>query len=211
MNEISTEVTMFFVEQLPIWISHYGYIAIFLLLMLGIVGLPVPDETLLILLGYLVLKGDLRFAPAFMTVLAGTICGITFSYTIGRTGGIALVKKHGVLLHVNDARLALVRQWFDRIGKWSLMLGYFIPGVRHMIAIVAGISGFRLSTFMRFAYTGALIWSAVFITAGYIIGKEWRRFSEAIHGFMLWAVLIVVVISAGYMFYRKSLNKNRRR
>jgi membrane protein DedA with SNARE-associated domain len=197
-----------FVEQLPIWISHYGYIAIFLLLMLGIVGLPVPDETLLTLLGYLILKGDLRFAPALMTALAGAICGISVSYTIGRTGGMALVKKHGIFLHVNDARLALVRQWFDRIGKWSLMLGYFIPGVRHIIAITAGISGLRLPTFMLFAYTGALIWSVVFITAGYIIGKEWRRFSEAMHGFILWTVLIIAIIIAGYVAYRNWLKKN---
>lgn len=191
------------VEQLPVWISHYGYVAIFLLLMLGIVGLPLPDETLLTLLGYLVLKGDLQMAPTFMTALTGAICGITVSYAIGRTGGMALVRKHGALLHLSDARLAIIRQWFDRIGKWSLIIGYFIPGVRHVIAIAAGTSGLRLSTFMLFAYAGAFLWSTVFITTGYIIGKEWRRLPEAMHGAILWAVLIIAVTGAGYALYRK--------
>jgi membrane protein DedA with SNARE-associated domain len=174
--------------------------------MFGIVGLPVPDETLLILLGYLVLKGDLQFVLTFMTALAGVFCGITISYFLGRTGGTFMVKRYGVLLHVTDAHLLLVRQWFDRIGKWSLMIGYFFPGLRHVIAIVAGASGLRLSSFMIFAYSGAFIWAAVFITSGYVIGKEWHQWSKTMHGLLLMAVMTVILMGAGYVIYRKWLN-----
>jgi membrane protein DedA with SNARE-associated domain len=177
--------------------------------MLGIVGLPVPDETLLTLLGYLVLKGDLQFFPTFVIALAGVLCGITVSYVLGRTGGIFVVRKYGTLLHVTDARLLLVRQWFDRIGKWSLMIGYFLPGVRHAIAIIAGASGLRLSSFMIFAYSGAIIWTAVFITTGYVIGKAWRQWSETMHGFLLMAVVTIIFIGAGYFIYRIWFNLKR--
>ena len=62
------------------WITHYGYAAIFLLLMLGIVGLPVPDEALLTFVGYLSFKGDLQFVASLLTAFLGTACGITVSY-----------------------------------------------------------------------------------------------------------------------------------
>lgn len=200
---------MFVVELLPIWISHYGYISIFLLLMLGIVGLPVPDETLLTIVGYLVLKGDLRFVPAFMTALGGVFCGITVSYLLGRKGAIFVVKRYGVLLHVNDARLLFVRQWFENIGKWSLMIGYFLPGFRHVIAMVAGTSGVRWSSFMIFAYSGAFIWTSVFITIGYVIGKEWHNWSKTMHELLLMVVMTIILVGAGYFVYRKWLNLQR--
>ena len=64
-------------QQVLAWITHYGYLAIFLLLVFGIVGLPVPDETLLTFTGYLVFKGHLSLPLAFATALAGSACGIT--------------------------------------------------------------------------------------------------------------------------------------
>lgn len=175
--------------------------------MFGIIGLPVPDETLLTLLGYLVLKGDLQFVPTFITALAGVFCGITVSYFLGRTGGIFVVKKYGVLLHVTDARLLLVRQWFERIGKWSLMIGFFLPGFRHVIAIVAGASGLRLLSFMIFAYSGAFIWAAVFITSGYIIGREWHQWSKTMHGFLLTAAITIAILVASHVLFRRWRNR----
>jgi membrane protein DedA with SNARE-associated domain len=61
------------------WITHYGYVAIFLLLMFGIVGLPVPDEALLTFVGYLSFKGDLQLVASLLTAFLGTACGITVS------------------------------------------------------------------------------------------------------------------------------------
>ena len=69
------------------WIGQYGYFGIFALLVLGIVGLPVPDETLLTLVGYLLYRGKLNLAPALAAVLLGSVCGITISYLLGRTTG----------------------------------------------------------------------------------------------------------------------------
>jgi membrane protein DedA with SNARE-associated domain len=181
--------------------------AIFLLLMLGIIGLPVPDEMLLTLVGFLVLKGDLHFAPALMTCLAGTSCGITVSFFLGRTGGNYVLKRYGYLFHLTEDRLNLVGQWFDRIGKWSLMIGYFLPGFRHVIAIVAGASGLRLPAFMLFAYSGALIWSAVFIAAGYVVGRGWHQWSKSMHGLLVIAAVAIAIFLAGRMLYRHWLNR----
>jgi membrane protein DedA with SNARE-associated domain len=78
-----------------IWITQYGYGAIFVLLMLGIVGLPVPDETLLTIAGYLVFKEKLAFLPTLLAAFLGSSCGMSVSYACGRGLGTYLIRKVG--------------------------------------------------------------------------------------------------------------------
>src|SRR5260370_16420295 len=81
-------------QQVLAWIAQYGYLAIFSLLVLGIVGLPVPDETLLTFSGYLVYQGHLSLPLAFLSAFAGSACGITLSYILGRTFGLKLIHRY---------------------------------------------------------------------------------------------------------------------
>ena len=138
------------------WVSTYGYAAVFSLLVLGIVGVPVPDEWLLVFSGYLVYKG--RFHPvwAIVSAFAGSACGISCSYTIGRTLGLGAIHHYGRWLHVRDEHIHKVHDWFARAGHWALFFGYFVPGVRHLTAIVAGASELEFGTFAAWAWTGAL-------------------------------------------------------
>ena len=69
------------------WITQYGYAGIFLLLMLGIVGLPVPDETLLTFVGYLSFQGKLALLPSVTAAFLGSSTGISVSYGVGRVAG----------------------------------------------------------------------------------------------------------------------------
>src|SRR5438270_7822033 len=90
-------------EQLVLaWITQYGYLAIFFLLVFGIVGLPVPDETLLTFTGYLVFTGHLLPLPAFLSALCGSACGITISYILGRTFGLQLIHRYGRYLRITE-------------------------------------------------------------------------------------------------------------
>jgi membrane protein DedA with SNARE-associated domain len=163
-------------EQLQVWIGEYGYVAIYVLLTLGIVGLPVPDETLLALTGFLVFRGKLQLAPAYLSALLGTVSGISLSYAIGRIGGRRLVRRFGRYLHVTPDRMTKAANWFSHRGRWSLLIGYFIPGVRHLIALVAGSTTTEFRTFALFAYSGATLWAAIFIGAGYSFGEGWAEF-----------------------------------
>ena len=157
------------------WVSTYGYVAIFGLLVLGVVGLPVPDEWLLVFSGYLIYSGRLQAAPTFAAALLGSVCGITLSYWIGRKVGLPLLhSQFGRLLHVSDQRIAQVHQWFDRIGHWLLFFGYYIPGVRHFTALVAGTSLLEFRSFAAYAYTGALGWVSIFLVLGYYFGENWQ-------------------------------------
>src|SRR5450432_2909905 len=122
------------------WITQYGYAAIFSLLVLGIVGLPVPDETLLTFTGYLVFTGHLSPVPAFLSACAGSASGITISYMLGRTFGLKLIHGYGKYVRITEEHIVKAHAWFARVGHWGLTFGYVIPGVSHLTAYAAGMS-----------------------------------------------------------------------
>lgn len=185
------------------WISTYGYAAIYLLLMLGIVGLPIPDETLLVFCGYLISKGHLNPVATFAVALAGSATGITVSYILGRTLGLGVIHRWGRYLHVTQERLDLVHRWFDRAGHWTLVFGYYFAGVRHFTAIVAGTSGLKPLSFALFAYCGATMWVTTFLTLGYHLGENWATIAAAVHHYVVIGSIVVIVASAGYWWYRR--------
>src|SRR5260370_7158655 len=117
-------------QQVLAWITQYGYIAIFSLLVLGIVGLPVPDETLLTFTGYLVYQGHLSLPLAFLSAFAGSASGITLSYILGPTFGLKLIHRYGRYLRITEDHLEKAHAWFRRPGHWSLPFPYFLPRLR---------------------------------------------------------------------------------
>ena len=185
------------------WIAQYGYLAIFSLLVLGIVGLPVPDETLLTFTGYLVFRGHLSLPLAFVSAFAGSICGVTLSYVLGRCFGIALIHRYGRYLRITQEHVEKAHAWFRRAGHWSLTIGYFIPGVRHFTAYAAGMSELEFPTFALFAYSGAALWAGTFIGLGYLLGERWQAVQRNIHHYLLGCTIAAVILAAGYLAWRK--------
>lgn len=193
------------------WIAHYGYAAIFGLLMLGIVGIPIPDETLLVFTGYLIYTHELEPLPAFASGFLGSICGISVSYALGRTLGLYLVTHLGHFLHVEPEKLDHVRTWYEHKGKYGLVIGYFIPGIRHLAAYVAGSSRLPLPVFATFAYFGGLLWSGSFITLGYFLGDEWQQMSASIHRYLLiGAGVATVALAVGFILWRRRHGEHHR-
>jgi membrane protein DedA with SNARE-associated domain len=189
-------------HQVIEWVARYGYAAIFCLLVLGIVGLPVPDETLLTFTGYLVFKGDLKLPPAFASAFLGSACGITLSYTLGRIFGIALIHRYGSRIHISEKEVNRAHAWFERVGRWGLMFGYFVPGVRHLTAYAAGMSRLETGQFALFAYSGALAWAATFLTLGYFLGERWQPISAAIERYASVLALAAVIAAGVFLFWR---------
>ncbi len=188
------------------WIARYGYLAIFVLLMLGIVGLPIPDETLLTFSGYLIFKNELALMPTMATAFLGGICGITASYVIGRRMRCYFVRTVGRILRIGPDDLDKVTVWYVRWGKYALLFGYFVPGVRHLMALVAGSSNLPLVIFMPFAYMGALIWSVTFLGLGYGLGETWAQGSATVHRVLAVAGGIVLTILIGLFVLRRRKN-----
>lgn len=187
------------------WVATYGYAMLFLLMMSGIIGLPVPDETLLVFSGALISSRHLQPAGAFLAALAGSWCGITVSYMIGRTAGLGVVHRYGKHLHITEERLAKIHEWFDRLGHWALFFGYFIAGVRHFTAIVAGTSGLRYPSFAAYAYSGGALWVATFLTLGYFVGEKWRQIAEVLHRDVLYGSVVLIAVAIVVFVLRKRM------
>ena len=192
------------------WIAQYGYFAIFLLLVCGIVGLPVPDETLLTFTGYLVFKGNLSLPLAYAAALGGSLSGITISYTLGRTFGMKLIHRYGRYIHITEDRVDKAHAWFARVGHWGLTFGYFVPGFRHLSAFAAGMSNLDAPQFALFAYSGGCLWVASFLGLGYFLGDRWQTVGKNVeHYFAVGAILLVILVAAYFLW--RSLRARRSR
>jgi membrane protein DedA with SNARE-associated domain len=188
------------------WISQHGYVEIFSLLVFGIIGLPVPDEWLLTFSGYLIYKQTLRAIPTFGAAFLGSACGITVSYGLGRIFDNYVLLKYGRFFHLTPERLARVHSWYERRGRWTLLVGYFIPGVRHLTGYAAGVSELTFANFAIFAYTGAFCWAAIFLTLGYLLGDQWDRVLRSFHEtklLMIGLAILGILAYAGFVYFRR--------
>ena len=190
-------------QQVLAWITQYGYLAIFLLLVFGIVGLPVPDETLLTFTGYLIFKKHLVLPMAFATALAGSISGITISYWLGRTFGLALIHRYGRYIHITEDHIKKAHAWFERVGRWGLTFGYFVPAVRHFTAYAAGMSELEPHYFALFAYSGAVLWVSTFLSIGYFLGERWQAVQENVHEVLLIGSAAAAIVIVGYVIWKR--------
>jgi len=183
-------------------VVSYGYFGIFGALVIGIFGAPVPDELLLTYAGYLSFKGEMQLHLAIVTAFLGSVCGITLSYGVGRSFGLYLFEKYGRYLHLTPERLGKAHDWFGRYGKWTLLAGYFVPGVRHLVACLAGTSRLGFSSFALFAYAGGLLWTSSYVIFGYYMGKDWSRLSEELHRHLLLGSVVVITAIVGWLIFR---------
>ena len=190
-------------SQIIAWITQYGYLAIFVLLIFGIVGLPIPDETLLTFTGYLIYRRELSMPLAFAAAVAGSASGMTISYALGRSFGLALLHRFGKHVHLTPERLARAHAWFERIGHWALTVGYFIPGVRHLTAYAAGMTEVAPHQFALFAYSGTVLWVTAFLSLGYFLGERWKVVELHVERYLVGLSIALAVLLGGYWIWRK--------
>ncbi|ASS76271.1 hypothetical protein CIG75_15850 [Tumebacillus algifaecis] len=175
-------------------LDQYGYVGLFGLLMLGIVGLPLPDETLLTFTGYQIAQGRMHFAGALLAAFLGSSLGITLSFLIGRLLGKSVVARFGRFLHLTEERLLRVEHYMERFGGLALFFGYFVPGVRHLTALSAGVGQMKFRIFAPFAYLGALFWTVTFLLIGQLFSNQLNHLERMLYPYRFW-VLVVVVVS----------------
>jgi membrane protein DedA with SNARE-associated domain len=180
-------------HALLLTITKYSYFGIFVALGLGILGFPIPDETLIAFTGFLVYEGKLNYLYAFAVCFTGTSLGITMGYIIGRTLGNRLIKRYSARLNVNPDHIQNAKKFYARYGKFALFIGYFIPGVRHLTAISAGSSTMPYPVFAAFAYSGAALWTIVFMNLGFFLGEKWHSVSAYSNRYIIPFVLVATI------------------
>ncbi|WP_088072707.1 DedA family protein [Gottfriedia luciferensis] len=195
------------VQHLNVIIDHYGYFGIILALIGGIIGLPLPDEILLTYIGYNVFQGRLSFLPSLVCAFIGIVCGVSLSYLLGYLFGLPLLKKYGPKVHITEKKIEITKKLFSKFGPFILVIGFYIPGVRHLTAYFAAINNYSYKKFALFAFVGASLWGFTFISIGKVLGEEWGKVATIFTKYSLVifpSVLLILVIF--YFIWRKRLS-----
>lgn len=184
-------------RQILDYLARYGTPVVFLAQLLGMFGLPIPDELLLTVAGALMRRGQLSPTTTLIAAIGGCMAGITVSYVLGRTLGCAAVHR---LTRGHEDVWARAQNWFQSFGGWLLTFGYFIPGVRHVTAIAAGTAPLDYPTFSAWAYPGAVLWATTFVALGYYAGDRWREWigTARTHGALIVLVLIAAAVALAW-------------
>src|SRR5947208_736539 len=184
---------------MALWLGQYGYPAIFFLLIGGIVGVPVPDQLLLVVSGYVILTKSLSADPTLFAAVLGSVCGITLSYIIGRCSGSYLARTRFA-----SGRLEKAKDYFERYGTWTLVFGYFVPGVRNLIGFTSGMMRLKPRAFAPCAYIGAVVSSVTCVALGYFLGSQASWVLTSVGRFAL-----VPIAVAAILFTRSAIRNGR--
>jgi membrane protein DedA with SNARE-associated domain len=151
-------------------LQHWGYLAIFAVVILGNMGLPIPEETILILAGYLVWDGQLRLPIVLGVGIFSAVLGDNLGYWMGREFGRRAIERYGHWILVTPERLDVTQQFVTRYGSMAVFVARFLPGLRFLAGPVAGITGLRPVPFIVANVLGASLYVPGAVAAGYAIG-----------------------------------------
>ena len=189
-------------------IESYGYVLLFLLVGLESFGIPLPGETALVTAAAFAASGHLSIYEVVATAAAAAILGDNGGYWIGRKGGLALVRRYGRFVHLNESHIRRAQGFFDRHGPKTVFIGRFIALLRTWAAVLAGIGKMRYGVFMAYNAAGGIVWSVAFGALGYIFGRNLpeleRYMGQVSMALALFAVLVVALALGARWFQANS-------
>jgi membrane protein DedA with SNARE-associated domain len=183
-------------------IGSFGYWALFALVALESLGVPLPGETALIIAGtYAGTTHHLNPWLIFVVASAAAITGDNIGYWIGHKGGYALARRYGPRVRLNERKLKIARYLFDRHGAKMVFFGRFIAVLRTYAAFLAGTSRMRWWRFLPANAAGGIVWAGVFTLVSYLAGHALERASPAITWVL--AGVAVLAIAVGFVLLRR--------
>jgi len=150
-----------------------GYAGVFLLMVAESMVLPVPSEAVMPFAGFLVAEGSMSAVAAVGFATLGSLVGSLLSYAIGRFGGRPFIAKYGKVLFLDASDLERTDGFFRRRGAVTIFVSRFIPVVRHLISIPAGMGRMRLLPFCLFTVVGAALWNSFLTWCGFALRANW--------------------------------------
>src|SRR5438270_10861222 len=150
-------------------VASYGSVVLFFLVGLESLGLPLTGETALVTAAAFAALGHLSIYGVVTTAVAAAVIGDNGGYWIGRKTGIALVRRYGRFLHLNEAHLERARHFFGRHGPPTVFIGRFIALLRTWTAVLAGEARLPFGRFMVYVAVGVVWWVGVVGAVGVVV------------------------------------------
>ncbi len=181
----------------------YGYWVVFFGVMLENAGLPIPGETILLIAGYFAATGEFNIALVMVIAAMGAVIGDNIGFAVGHHFGRKAILRAGRFIFLTPERFAYMEGYFDRHGNKTIFVARFITGLRVFAALLAGASNMKWRVFLFYNVTGAVLWSIVITTLGYLFGQslpllvKWVGWSGTIL-----LILALVIAFVSWRIYR---------
>lgn len=192
----------------PPWGYLIVFVATFLENSVG-AGVIVPGETLVIIGGFYARLGELWLPAVSFVAVVGAILGDNLGYWIGRRYGRGFLERHGRKLFVTPERLEAAEDYYRRHGGKTVFLGRFIPVVRSVGFIVAGVAHMEWKRFIVYDVAGAIIWGVGHSALGYALGasyERWERYATPV-GLAILAILLVLIGGSKLLAVRRRMKE----
>lgn len=183
-------------------ISDYGYIGMFLGMVLEAVIIIIPSEAILATGGILAGQKIFSFFGAFLTGLLGSVfCAIAI-YLMGYIGGKPFIKKYGKYFFMKEEDLEKSDSWFNKYGLFAALIGRNFPIIRTLISLPIGIMRLSFTKFLIYTTIGSIPWTFVFVYVGYTLGNNWVKINDYVSNLKTPIKILIGLLIISY-FYKK--------
>lgn len=194
--------------------EQFGYLGVFLLIAIENIFPPIPSEAVLLFGGFMTTQAQLNIVIMIIAATLGSLIGGIVLYFVGKIFNKERLKKMisgkiGKLLRLKVEDIDKADKWFDEKGNKTVFFCRFIPIVRSLISIPAGMSEMPFGKFLLYTTAGSAIWNTVLLTIGNQLGENWANmltvFEQYSHITLI--VLAIIFVLGGLLFYWKKTNK----
>lgn len=202
-------------EQIIINImEQVGYLGVFLLIAIENIFPPIPSEVILVFGGFMTTYTSLNIPIMILAATLGSLLGAIVLYYIGKIFNKERLKrivngKIGKVLRLKASDIEKADKWFDTKGNKTVFFCRFIPIVRSLISIPAGMSEMPMQKFLLYTITGSLIWNTVLIIVGSIVGDKWETIVGYLDNFSNIILIILVIIFVVALYYWFVIRKKK--
>ena len=179
-----------------------GYPVVFLLITLESTLVPIPSELVMPFAGFMAWEGKFSLPVILVINSVAAMLGSGICYWIGVVGGKPFLVNYGKYFLVRQHEIARTEAFFARHGKTTILIGRFLPVIRHIISVPAGIARMPLPGFFLQTFLGSTIWGGALILLGYYVGANWEALTSTLKrvDHVIGAILVLALVALGIRF-----------
>ena len=190
-------------------LERFPYVGLFLLLFLGEIGLPFPEDATLMLSGFLIAGGVTKLVPTFLVVYIGLLITDFSLYWVGKKYGRKVVEHRRLHRIISPERLLKLEDKFKKWGVWVILLGRHIVGIRAQVFLVAGVMKMPSVRFVLADAISAVFTVTIMLALGYFGGNSIQVIKKDAARFEQYAVLVLFLLLAAWILYRYLRNRGK--